>query len=799
MFKSYIKIAWRNLQKNKLYSFVNIIGLTVGITSCILIGLYITHELSYDRFHKNAARIMRVTMEGGDGSTVHKVAVTGTKVGPQFQRSFPAVRAFARTIKYEGLVNYGDKKFKEQGILFADSAFFTIFSFPLIKGDPATALNAPNQVVITNSLAKKYFGDEDPLGKTIDVFNTRKYTVTGVTADVPENSQIRFTMVVSFSTMRASRTEEWTSANYVTYLLLAQPENLHALQQQITSFMKTDQTRKDAGLTGADHLTYWLEPLTSVHLHSSLDGLEPNGNIKYIYILAAIAILILTIACVNYTNLATAQSEGRKGEISIRKVLGAGKGQLLRQYLGESFLLTLISLALALVLSIQLLPLFNHIADKSLSAADILRPIPIISLLLLGLVVSILAGAYPALILSNLKLMELLRSGFRLSQSGGGLRRSLIVFQFAIAVFLMISTVFILQQLSFIRNKNLGYDKDQVLVLPIVSGMEKNYDAIKAAIRLDPHILSVGGASGNPTFVQWTDALKANIGGQKKKISIKAIPADENFVKTLGIQILAGSDFNHADLALMDTSNDGANFRYSFILNESAANALGWKPEEAIGKTVNKNYPGTVRAVVKDFHFASLHESIGPLMIFQDAQFLSSLYVKITGKDVGGAIRYLQGVWKERVPDYPFEYHFLDEDYNALYKTETRTGQIFGAFALTAILLACLGLFALAAFTTVQRTKEIGIRKVLGASITSITALLSAEFLRLVAIAALIAFPLSWWAVSRWLHDFAYHIPISAWVFVAAFVLSLLISLLTIGYQAIRAGLANPIESLRSE
>jgi len=799
MFKNYIRIAWRNLRKNKLYTFVNIVGLTIGITSCILIGLYITSELSYDRFHKNAASIVRVTMEGGDGSTVEKVAVTGTRVGPQFHRSFPAVRSFTRTIKYEGLVNYGDKKFKEQNILFADSAFFSIFSFPLLQGNPATALNAPDKVVITKSLAKKYFGSEDPLGKTINVFNTRKYTVTGITADVPENSQIQFNMVISFTTMKASKTEEWSTANYVTYLLLDRPDSRTALQKQITAFMKTDQTRRDAGLAGPDYLAYWLEPLTSVHLYSSLDGLGPNGNITYIYILGAIALLILIIACVNYTNLATAQSEGRKGEISIRKVLGAGKGQLLRQYLGESFLLTLISLVLAIVLSIQLLPVFNHVADRSLQVTAILSPIPLAALLLLGVVVSILAGAYPALILSNLKLMELLRSGFRLNKSGGTLRRSLIVFQFAIAVFLMISTVFIIQQLSFIRHKNLGYDKDQVLVLPIVSGMEKNYDAIKAAISQDRRILKVGGAGGNPTFVQWGDVLKANIVGERKSISIKAIPADENFVKTLGIQILTGTNFNHADLALMDTSHDGANFRYSFMLNESAVRALGWTPEEAIGKTVYKNYPGTVRAVVKDFHFSSMHQSIGPLMIFQDNQFLSALYVKMSGKDIPGAIRSIQGVWKERVPDYPFEYHFLDEDYNALYKTETRTGQLFGAFALTAILLACLGLFALAAFTTVQRTKEIGIRKVLGASLTSITALLSVEFLRLVAIAALIAFPLSWWAISRWLHDFAYHIPISAWVFVAAFFLALLVSLLTVSIQAIRAGLANPIVSLRSE
>lgn len=564
--------------------------------------------------------------------------------------------------------------------------------------------------------------------------------------------------------------------------------------------MATDKIRQDTRLEEQDtRLSFNLEPLTWVHLHSTLGGLEPNGSITYIYILSAIAILILVIACVNYTNLATAQAQGRTGEISIRKVLGAGKGQLFRQYLGESLILTLIALLLSTFISIRLLPLFNQIANKSLSAASLLQPLPILALLLLGLVVSLLAGAYPAFVLANIRLMSILRSGFRLSSSGGNLRKSLIVFQFVISVFLMISTMVILQQLSFIQNKKLGYDKDHMLVLPATQEIHDSYDAVKAAVRRVPQVVDAAGAGGTPTYVQWTDQLVATTETGKKNFSIKAIPCDADFVKTLGIQIIAGGNFTPADMHLMDTSDNYKNFRYSFMLNESAVAALGWTPQQAIGRTVIKGNPGIVRAVVKDFHFSSMHEAITPLILFQDTQWVSNMYVKVSGKDLPGTITRMQTIWKEYAPHHPFEYHFLDEDYNALYKTETRTGELFGTFSITAILLACLGLFALAAYTTAQRTKEIGIRKVLGASLASLAGLLSKDFLKLVAIAALIALPLSWWAMNKWLQDFIYHITLSWWMFAAVVLLALLIALATVSFQAIRAGLANPVRSLHSD
>ncbi len=799
MLKNYFKVALRNLRKNKLYSFVNIVGLTIGITCCILIGLYIGHEWSYDRFHKNADRIVRVTMEFSNGGTVGSFATTGTKVGPQFKRNFPYVDAYVRTLKFPRVISYHDKVINEKNFFYADSAFFEVFSFKLIRGNPVTVLNTPNQLVITESMAKKYFGNDDPIGKELFISNSKNFLVTGIVEDAPSNSQMNFDFIASFTSLDASKTEEWWTANDVTYLLLNSATNIPKLQDQVTSFMNTAKVRKEANVEGSDYLTYHLEPLKKVHLYSALEGFEPNGSITYIYILGAIAVLILIIACANYTNLATAQSAGRSGEIGIRKVLGAGQFQLFSQHLGESGLLSFISVILAVFLSIALLPLFNQLAGKSFGPVLFFHPTILISLLLMGFVVGILAGFYPAFVLSNAKLAGILKSGFSFSSSGGGIRKSLIVLQFVISVFLIISTIVIMQQLSFIQHKKLGFDKDHVLVLPVDYQMHKDLEAIKKAIKINPQIISVAGAGQNPTFVEWGDGITANNGTNQKSLPVNCIPADIDFVKTLGMQIVAGTDFTPADMYKLYTTDSLGNYRNVFIMNESAAKAIGWKPEQAIGKTIIKGMPGEVKAVVKDFHFSSLHNPIGPLLIFLDNQNTNQLFVKISGGDIAGTLNFLKNIWKERVPYRPFEYHFLDDDYNALYKVETRTSQLFSVFSSTAILLACLGLFALAAFTTVQRTKEIGIRKVLGASIFNIAGLLSVDFLKLVIMAEILAFPLAWWGMHRWLQDFAYRININWWVFAIAGFLAILIAMFTISFQAIKAALANPVKSLKSE
>ena len=795
MIKNYFKIAWRKIKKNKLYAFVNITGLTIGIASCLLIGLYISHEVSYDRFNKNADRIVRVTMDYNFGDAPRQVALTGTKAGPQFKRTFPSVQAFARTYKRTRVVGYANKVFEEKNFLYADSSFFQIFSFPLSEGDISTVLNAPNKIVITQSTAKKYFGGEEPVGKTLKVGDL-DFEVTGVMADIPSNSQIRFDLVASFSSLDYAQQEKWMEANYVTYLLLANEQKIVPLQKQITEYMKSV-TKDEFKVKGNQYLTYHLEPLVKVHLYSSLPGFDPNSNIVYVYVLIAIAILILTIACVNYVNLATAQSAGRTGEISMRKILGAKKRQIFNQFIGESCFIVSIAIILAICAATLALPFFNTLTGKQFYTSELFNPFVLLLLLLLYIIISFAAGLYPAILVSNVKLIKILKSGFAFS-SGGGVRKSLIVFQFIISIFLVASTIVILQQLNYIKKKDLGYNKDNIVVLPLDDKTSANYDGLKTEITSLPQVQHVSAAWGEPINVQWTDGIKGENG---QEVTVNAIPCDEDFVKTLDLKIIAGTDFTKADVMQMDTSDNGKNMKYSFMLNESVVKALGWTPENAIGRGISKGtqVPGIVKAVVKDFHFHSLHESITPLIIFLDRGRTNSMFIKISAGDISATLNNLKKVWGQRVTHRPFEYHFLDEDYEALYKTEQRTGEIFTTFSALAIMLACLGLFALAAFAITRRTKEIGIRKVLGASVPGIMRMLSQDFLKLILIAAVLTFPIAWWAMHKWLMDFAYRVNIGWWVFVVAAMAAILIALIAISFQAIRAALANPVKSLRTE
>ena len=796
MIRNYFKIALRHLQKNRLYAFVNIMGLAVGIASCLLIGIYIWHELSFDKFHKKADRIARVTWEYNFGDVVTTTASTGTKVGPQFQRTFPEVTDYVRILKFPRVIDYNKVMFEEKQFLYADSSFFTLFSFPLLKGDPATVLDAPEKLVITQTMAKKYFGNEDPIGKTVKVGGTKDFVVTGIAADASENSQIQFDFVGSFKTLNASKEEKWSEANYITYLLLNNKEQLGGLQTKVWAYAK-EVAKNEMKVEGNNYMTYHLEPFTKVHLHSKLDGLEPNNNIIYIYVLSAVALLILMVACVNYTNLSIAQSARRSAEIGMRKVMGADRKKVFYQFMSESILLTLIAMVLALVIAALLMPYFNQLSGKALEKSILLQPYVLIALFLLSGIVAIAAGAYPAFILSGSKVINVLKSGFHFTGSQT-LRKSLIIFQFVISVFLIIATVVILKQLDYIRNKDLGYNKEQVLVLPVDGKLQEQYDAFKNAIAAHPNVISVAGAYEKPTHIGWGDGLRKG-NGEGPSITINAFPVDENIVKTLGLQIIAGSDYTLADVKQFDTSNQGNNIRYTFMLNETAVKALGWTPEEAIGKTVTKGREGVVKAVVKDFHFRSLHEPINALAIFMDKRLIGSLFVKLKPDNTAASIASLEKIWKERMPHRPFEYSFLDEQYNAMYKTEQRMGGVFTTFATLAVLLGCLGLFALTAYAMVQRTKEIGIRKVLGATVPNILALVSKDFLKLVLIAMIIAVPLAFLAVNKWLEGFTYKTTVEWWMFVLAGAVTLFIALFTICLQAIKTASANPVKNLRTE
>lgn len=797
MLRNFIKVAFRNLARHPLYGLINAAGLAVGISSCLLIGLFVWDELSYDGFQKNADRMVRVTMEYKMAGTVNQAVYTGTKVGPQFSRTFPEVESYVRTIKQKTLVSNSNIAFYEDGVLFADRDFFKDFSFKLLRGDAATVLAGPDKIVLTREEATKYFGDTDPIGKTLRLNNAHDYEVTGIAADAPGNSQIRYSMVASFESLGVSHTEEWFSANYITYLLVNKAANIPALQSKIVSYMK-GLSREDLPMDDGDYLTYHLEPLRWVHLHSTLDAFEPNGSITNVAILTAIAILILIIACINYANLATARAAGRATEIGVRKVLGSRPRQIFTQFIGESGAVTFVAFFMAMMTSLLLLPLFNNLTGKSFTYMTLLKPGALAIAGVTIVLVSFLSGAYPALLLSRMLPQRILKSGVKLS-TGVPFRKPLIVFQFVVSIFLIAVATIILEQVSFIQNKDLGYNRYHVLVLPVGWKMHREYPDLKLAIEQDRSVLSTTGAYDDPTFIQWSDEVSAGTGGDARSLSINAIPVDLNFLKTFDMKIIAGTDFTRSDFLIQDTTDNYKNYRSSYILNEKAAADLGWTPEEAVGKTISRGAPGTVKAVIRNFNYSSLHNPIGPLVIFLDTTMVRNLFIRIRSEDLPGTLDRLSKIWKERIPGQPFDYHFLNDDFDQLYRREQRSAQLSILFAGIAVTLACLGLFALATYSTQQRTKEIGIRKVMGANPLMIVYLVAREFLALVIISILIATPLSWYAGHRWLQDFAYRITPGIWIFIAAAFVALFIAAVSVGVQAIRAASANPVKSLRYE
>ena len=588
MFRNYLKTALRNLRKNKLYSIINIFGLTVGLAACLLIGVYIHHELSYDKFNTNADRIVRATMEYSNAGTVNKTATTGTKVGPLFKRTFPLVKEYVRTYISHNVVKGGDKIFDEPRILYADEPFFKIFSFHIIEGDAATALDAPDKIVITQSMAKKYFGNEDPVGKTL-TSGGKDLRVSAVCEDVPQNSQIKFDFATQFYNLgNGVEKENWWTANWITYFLLRDEKSIAPFQQQVSDYMKTPAVRKDAGMEGNDYLTYHFEPLTRVHLYSSLAGFEPNGSITYIYVFSVIALLILIIACANYTNLATAQSAGRSGEIGIRKVIGASKRQIFIQFISESFFITFLAAALALSLSLFLIPYFNSITGIQFSTGNLLQPLPIFTLVIFSLVVSFFAGLYPALVLSGTQVIGVLKKGFSFTGGNNFLRKALIVAQFGISVFLIIYTVIILQQMHYLQTKNLGYDKDHVVVLPIGGNMSRDFQNIKSAFALVPGVAAVTASYETPENVEWGDGITAIDEKGEHNISLNAMPVDLDFTKTMKMQLLAGRDFQESDFAIMDTNNNNANYHLPYIINETRQRRLDGYRSKPLAKQFQK-------------------------------------------------------------------------------------------------------------------------------------------------------------------------------------------------------------------
>ncbi len=780
MFKNYFKIALRNILKHKSYAFVNIAGLAVGMASCLLILLYVQDELRYDRFHQNAERIYRATL----ATSQQRVETTPSILGPLCQREFPeverAVRFYESTRFGALVVQQGERFFQEERFMFADSTVFEVFTFPFIMGNPATALTRPNTIVLTQSTAQKYFGEANPLGKTLRVNNARDYEVTGVMQDVPSHSHLQFDFLASYTSLTHewATTETWYSANLFTYILLRQNAAPPPLAERFPIWVQRDQIR------------FWerisLQKLTQIHLHW-------NNDIVRVYIFSSIALLVLLIACINYMNLATARSLRRAREVGVRKVLGAVRGQLAAQFYGEIGLITMFALMLAVLFVEIARPAFNAVSGKQLAVGALAQPAFIIMLAAIGAAVALLAGSYPALLLSNFQPAKVLKSALQTGSHGAGFRQGLVVAQFVISIALISGAAVVYQQLAYLSNKKLGFAKEQTLILPMRDwSLRSKYATLKSALAQHSNIESVSAAAGFPGRVLGGYGMQAEGLPEDQLLEVVGYPVDNDIIKTLGLELIAGRGFP-------ETWSEAQG--YVYIINERALQILNWKKEEAVGKWMNlpANRMGRVVGVVKDFHFASLHAEIKPLIMFIEPPEFAYLLVKLRPQDLPNTLAFMRAQWQTLAPSSPFDYTFLDRAFAALYRTEQNAGRLLGLFAGLAIMIACLGLLGLASFTAEQRTKEIGVRKVLGASVVGIVGLLSKDFVKLVFVAFFVATPLAYFVMKHWLQDFAYRITLSSWIFALAGGMALLIALLTVSTQAIKAALANPVEALRYE
>lgn len=805
MIRNYLKTAWRNLAKNKVFSFINVSGLAVGLTCCMFIASYLYSELTYDTYSVNSKQLYRVGLNAlGNGGT-SDFPMPDVAVGPGMKRTFPQILDYTRlTNGKPAFFNYKDREFKEQKTVYADANFLRLFSIPLLQGDDRTALNEPHSIVLNSALAKKYFGDEQAVGKTLKAGN-EVFKVTGVIDKVPDNSHFHYDAFISMSTIEPQMQQTWSNVGFYTYLLLdknADPKKLEKQFPQLVAKYVVPEVQRDMGVSLAEAqkavntFVFYLKPITDIHLHTSTKfDMEPNGDISYVYIFGALAIFILLLACINFTNLSTASSARRSKEVGIRKVLGSLKEWLVTQFLVESVMLTLFSMLLALGLVFVLLPYFNDLAGKHITMGFFLNFKAITIGVAVILLVGISAGLYPAFFISSFKILNVLKGTTGTEPAKKNfLQSSLVVFQFTVSTALIIATFIVYQQLNFMQNKKLGYDKDQLLVLNDTYTLGNNEYAFKDQLTHDSRIVNATVSTNIPG--------NGNVGGTqiyaqdhasdetRSEIHCNIYQVDANYLPTFGIKLAKGRNISP------DFPADSA----SVVINEAAQRELGWGNVDPIGRSIVRSgrRAYTVVGVVKDFNYTSAKEKVAPLMLLPVHRH-GAIVLKVKTANMTGLLADIKKQWTDYKAEGPFSYYFVDEQFASLYSAEQRTGRIFTSFAVIAVIIAGLGLFGLAAFMIKQRVKEIGIRKVLGASSGTITAMLSAEFLKLVLIAVLISFPLTWFAMYKWLQDFAYRVEIHWWVFVLAGVAALLIAFITISFQSIKAAIANPVKSLRSE
>ncbi|MCW5911347.1 MAG: ABC transporter permease [Cyclobacteriaceae bacterium] len=796
MFRNYFRIASRNLLKQKLYSGINIGGLTLGLTCFIVILLYVQHEFSYDRFYPNINRIYRVYQKqtGNVFMGTDYFAVTPAQLAKVMMDELPEVAHATSVQRTSGLLRIEDSSYWQEGIA-ADAEFFNVFKVPFKEGNPRTALKDGRSIVLTQSLAQNIFGNKNPIGQEFRYQDGEEdFTVTGIIPDPPANASFKYSFIIHllYST---GYTEEikrtgWSNNSYYTFFELTEGADATTLEAKFAALLKKYQLPEDyADYSFKDQ--YFAQSLTDAYFQAGVNfDIGQKGNLKVVYAYSAVALIVLLLACVNYMNLAVARSVKRAREVGLRKVVGAVRRQLIAQFLGESVLIALFSLILAIGLTYTILPYFGRIVERPVEFNLVANPWILPALLALVLVAGLLSGSYPALAMSRLKPVDVLKAKSDVKISGFSLQQFLIVFQFMASVVLIISSVVIYRQLNFMKSKELGYDKENVVTLWLKDrSLREKFQALATQWQQHPGVVATTIASSLPVEISSSTLIKKNP-EDKDKLAVYQWSVGSDFTDVFGIELVAGRSFSR------DLKSDGED---NFIINETAARALGWTPEEAVGKQFDyNNHPGNIIGVVKDFHMFSMHLPIQPLMIRFSEFHGRFIALKVKPGNIPQTLGFIEQVFKKN-SIYPFEYQFMSDEYDKLYNSELKLGEIFGLFTVTSIVIASLGLFGLAAFMAGQRTKEIGIRKVLGASVQNVVFLLSKDFARWVLIAFAIAAPIGWYAMHVWLQDFAYRIGISWWIFALAGLSAFMAAGISIGYQSVKASRANPVDSLRSE
>ena len=819
MIKNYFKIAFRNLLKYKGYSFINILGLAIGIACCLLILLFVQDELNYDKYNEKADRIYRVAVYGHLGTSEFNSAVSATPLAETLLRDYPEVETAVRLRSFGyPVVRYKDKVFSEERFYWADSTFFNVFTVEFIKGNPGKALVEPRNVVITESMMKKYFGDEEPIGKIINLNNKQDYKVTGVIKDFPENSHFHFDFLASLTNTNSAKRTEWLINDWYTYIVLrtgSDPEDSEKMLDEVVNKYASPEITAAIGVPYKDLLSkgnrykFYLQPLTDIHLRSDLEHeIEPNSSIAYVYIFSVIAVATLFIACINFINLSTARSSNRSKEIGIRKTLGSNRQQLIRQFLVETVLMSFMAVFFSVFLIELLLPSFNTLIGKHIEIKYLQKFYTIPALIVLALVVGIIAGIYPAFYLSSFNPIKIFRKD-TVRSSKSWLRNSLVITQFVISIILFIGTIVVYSQLQYIQNKKLGYTKEQVVVIQKTDDIAANKESFMDELQNIPGVVS---ASNSHTIFGkefGRTAYKLSGSGENDNGFYWTMYADYNFAETYQIKMAEGRFY----------SKEFGSDSLGVVINEAAAKNLGIIGN-AVGKEIypidNPGFKRQIIGVMKDFHFESLHQSIKPFIInlypesssgyipsnlsrYVAPGFGRYVSVRLTPGDYEKKIEAIKEVWYKFAGNQAFEYFFFDQEFAKIYRAEERTKIIASVFSGLAIFIACLGLLGLAAFTVEQRTKEVGIRKILGAKITSIIFLLLKEFIKWILVANLIAFPLAYFIMKRWLEDFAYRINIPFWSFIIGGFSALVLALITVSFLAIKAATANPVESLKYE